>query len=595
MTATAPASSSPNIVLRDTDIPDCGYSPSQVAAILAPYYARADRLFAGLIGVHAAVAVALAGIYGTWAAAFGVGTAAAALYYLTQWLRPASFASRAAFGVAAQVFVALFTYQMQGLQEVRLFYFTAFAVMVAGFDWKAMLPGAALIVVQYFLSADSATSETAAFRFGIAALHVGLCGVLAARFRRQALLNAAQLERLEAAEAASRSKESRLRQVTDKMPGAAYRCLMSPDYRYSYPYVSRGVLDLLRLNPAEFLDGRDPIIERVVSDDRAGLETSLREAFVRGPKARWWREFRVNVDGVGVRWIRAEAVAAAAEDGCLLWTGLFVDVTDARRAQEERRSLETALVEGQRLESLGVMAEGLAHEFNNLLTVIQGHMALAGELDGAAAEILEPAVQASRKAADLCQQLQAYTGHGPAEPTLLHLNTLVAESAELLRCGVPHDARFLLHLGGDVPPVRGDTIGLRQLLINLVSNSGEAVVGRSGTITVRTGRVGPAAWLEVADTGVGMAPEIAERMFDPFFSTKFVGRGMGLAAVHGIAAGHGAKIAVDTEPGRGTTVRVEFREYVAAVDRNTPPNVDVGETVRISTRDAVSARPSLAP
>ncbi len=289
-----------------------------------------------------------------------------------------------------------------------------------------------------------------------------------------------------------------------------------------------------------------------------------------------------------------------AEDGRWYVAGIGIDVTDRHRSEDARRAVERQLLQAQKLESLGVMAGGVAHDFNNRLTTILGNAGLARlhVTAGPAAECLRKVEQAAAAAAGLCQQMLAYSGRGQFVVGRLQLTELVREMAPVLRSVVPAGSELVLDLDDPAPPVRGDATQLRQLLLNLVANAADAVAD-GGRVRVSTGLLhaspdllggkpatrhlpaGVYAVLEVSDTGVGMDERTRGRIFDPFFSTKFTGRGLGLSAVQGIARGHKGAVDVDTTPGRGST----FRVLLPAVGSSADPSLSTarggGKTVLV--------------
>ncbi|GAB6063850.1 two-component system sensor histidine kinase NtrB [Deferrisoma palaeochoriense] len=230
------------------------------------------------------------------------------------------------------------------------------------------------------------------------------------------------------------------------------------------------------------------------------------------------------------------------------------DVTKEARAEE-------ALTRAQRMESLGRLAAGLAHEFKNLLMTIQGNAELL-ELHGAEGESgakrLERIVSACQRASDLAHRVLAFGRGTPPQRQTVGLGSLAHRVAELARPALPKgvDLRLTEAPG---PTVEADPSGLEQVLLNLLLNAGEAA-GGAGTIEVRVGEAQGEAWIEVADDGPGMAPEVAERVFEPFFTTKGEGKGtgLGLAVVYGIVRDHGGAIELDTAPGRGARFRVRL-------------------------------------
>jgi PAS domain S-box-containing protein len=247
-------------------------------------------------------------------------------------------------------------------------------------------------------------------------------------------------------------------------------------------------------------------------------------------------------------------------------------LTDELRHREETARREAQASEAhayhvQKLESIGVLAGGIAHDFNNLLHVVLGNADLARlhvPSDSEAREHLDEVVRATQRAAELTQQLLAYSGRGAVEIRQLDLSREVREMATLLRTAISKQATLKWDLSPELPPVTADPTQLRQIVMNLITNASDALGEAPGTITLRTGIVESESgaepqvlvFLEVSDTGSGMDSSTLQRIFDPFFSTKFTGRGLGLAAVMGIVESHQGHVRIRTAPGEGTTFRV---------------------------------------
>jgi DNA-binding response OmpR family regulator/nitrogen-specific signal transduction histidine kinase len=262
-----------------------------------------------------------------------------------------------------------------------------------------------------------------------------------------------------------------------------------------------------------------------------------------------------------------------ADDDTGLRGGVVI-VTDIT----ERCEIERGLRHSQKLESIGLLAGGVAHDFNNLLMGILGNASLA--LDdvpqgGAAWKALTDVMRASERAADLTRQLLAYAGKGRFVVEPVDLSALVQELVPLIHSSIPRKARLILNLAPGLPPTQADKGQIEQVVMNLLINAAEALEDGSGTVTV-TSAACPARDVEqsqfltdhelrgdyirltVEDTGVGMDEETRSRIFDPFFSTKFLGRGLGLSATLGIVRGHKGAIRVTSTPGNGTTFEVLF-------------------------------------
>jgi two-component system, cell cycle sensor histidine kinase and response regulator CckA len=281
----------------------------------------------------------------------------------------------------------------------------------------------------------------------------------------------------------------------------------------------------------------------------------------------------------GNRIIEVHTIPFRSGDGRRMVAEFNVDVTTRARAEQERLELERRLLHAQKLESLGVMAGGIAHDFNNLLLAVLGQLDLAlGELpaDAPAHARLQLAEQAARRGADLTRQLLAYSGKGLFVVQPVDLSVLVEENASLLRAAAGPRASLTLRLGRPLPPIQADPGQMQQVVMNLLTNAAESIDPGPGAVTVATTVVdcsradlertrldtrpepGEFVLLAVSDTGCGMDAITLQRLFDPFFSTKSAGRGLGLSAVLGIVKSHGGALFVDSSPGRGSTVQALF-------------------------------------
>lgn len=252
------------------------------------------------------------------------------------------------------------------------------------------------------------------------------------------------------------------------------------------------------------------------------------------------------------------------------------DVTLRKKEEETRLELERQLLETQKFESLGVLAGGVAHQFNNLLVGIMGNTTLAlMDLDAKAPlrPLLEEVEAAAHRAAGLARQMLAYSGKGRFVLRAIDLNATVREMQELLAVSAGNETRLTLDLAPALPPIQGDPGQVHQIVLNLVQNAAESLTDDAGSVTIRTRSAvfskqdleglrgaatagGEYACLTISDTGMGIDHVTLARIFDPFFSTKFTGRGLGLAAVLGIVRGHEGAIRVQTRPGHGSTFEV---------------------------------------
>ncbi|MBI5830880.1 MAG: response regulator [Armatimonadetes bacterium] len=259
---------------------------------------------------------------------------------------------------------------------------------------------------------------------------------------------------------------------------------------------------------------------------------------------------------------------------------VYVDVTERNGRAREHLVSERERLVSQSQASLGTLAGGVAHDFNNLLTTIIGGIELAtlanGE-DAPGADELRLALSAAQRAADLTSQMLAYSGQGVRQLADVDLGYAARRAAGAMLPVMGERADLNLALASSLPLFRSDPIEIERLIVSLITNGLEAVpADRHGSVTVRTGlaeydaaalassrtprppRPGAFVWVEVRDDGVGMDDETQRRLFEPFYSTKFAGRGLSLPAVQGIVGSCGGAIFIDSQPGQGTTVRVLF-------------------------------------
>ncbi len=255
------------------------------------------------------------------------------------------------------------------------------------------------------------------------------------------------------------------------------------------------------------------------------------------------------------------------------------DITLRKEGEVERARAERRMQERQRLEGLGLLAGGVAHDFNNVLTCVTACVELARQEAGLPEQVsslLDEIEAAAGRAAQLCRQMLAYAGKSPLARGRIDLGRLVTTSQQLLRASLPCGAGLRLQLAPGQFEVVGDETQMRQILLNLVVNAGEALGERGGevTISIRGSRVVRGVFegigldvdmpdaevvvLAVRDDGVGMAPEVVARIFEPFFTTKAAGRGLGLAATLGLMRAHGAAVRIDSTPGGGSLFEVVF-------------------------------------
>ena len=261
------------------------------------------------------------------------------------------------------------------------------------------------------------------------------------------------------------------------------------------------------------------------------------------------------------------------------WLVIIHDITNRRRSEADRYAFERRVQEQQKSESLMVLAGGLAHDFNNLLTGILGNadlLAIMSPPESEERRSAEAIMIGAQRAADLVSKMLAYSGGGRVVAEQVDLDALVKEMVDLLGASVARHCTLTYLSPGRLPRVETDPTQIRQVVLNLIVNAAEAVADDHGVITVETGREtldretlkqmtfgddlqpGDYVFIDVVDNGVGMSEPTLARMFDPFYSTKDTGRGLGMAAVRGIVRSHRAALRVTSKEGQGTRFRVWF-------------------------------------
>jgi len=346
-------------------------------------------------------------------------------------------------------------------------------------------------------------------------------------------------------EAALRGSEERFRALVDTAPVLTW--LSGPEKTATYfnsPAMAFAGLPLEQLVGTNYLNLVHP-------EDREGyLNIIFKAANARAPFS---TEVRFRRGDGEYRWLLVSAVPRISDGVYLGHLGTGVDVTDLKRSYEQHLA-------AQNLESLGVLAAGVAHDFNNLLGAIVGHADCAQcELDAnsPAAEDIDRIRVTALRAAEIVSQLMTFARQETAPPEATDLSRLVSEMLDLLRVSISKAAVLHTELAPDLPTILANAAEIRQVVMNLIINASEALLGNPGSITIRTTcatldgeRNG--VRLEIEDTGTGMTEEVKARIFDPFFTTRFVGRGLGLSAVQGIVRRHGGSIDVESMQGAGS-------------------------------------------
>jgi signal transduction histidine kinase len=273
------------------------------------------------------------------------------------------------------------------------------------------------------------------------------------------------------------------------------------------------------------------------------------------------------------------------ENGELLYViEVCRDITEKQKLMEMKSALDKKIAEHQKEESISTLAGGIAHEFNNILMGVMGNaelLLIQSDPNGKERALAENIIHSAERMAYLTNHMLAYAKGGMYQPSLIHLNKAISEALDMTRKGRYQHIDTRLIPAEDLWPVFGDPQQIHQVMTNLITNAFEAVEDNGGGLTVQTlNEADKPAWVclsfnhehtagdyvhvVVSDTGAGIPPEHVKRIFEPFFSTKFIGRGLGLAAVSGIIQNHRGCISVRSEAGRGSTFDIYLPRGITA-------------------------------
>lgn len=358
--------------------------------------------------------------------------------------------------------------------------------------------------------------------------------------------------------------ESRFKDMVANVPGVVFQMEKPREDPTIFHYVSPSAINLLGLDPEMVMAKPSLWFDQVHPDDRAGLDESLsRSARDMEP---WSWEGRMVLKSGSAWWCQGAARPKRLPDGNTLWNGIILDVT-------ERKELEEQLLQSQRMKVIGQLSGGIAHDFNNLMLAAMLNIEGAREANQRpddATKHLDHALNSLASAKELTQRLLAFSRQQPLDPRPTDINELVGEIANLVSRTsggeIVVDGRLEECLGQAMVDPRQ----LESALMNLALNARDAMPS-GGTLTIATQNVelsarftdtldevdpGDYVMISMTDTGGGMKPDVAERAFEPFFTTKDVGEGsgLGLSMVYGFLKQSRGHIALDSQPGKGTTI-----------------------------------------
>jgi PAS domain S-box-containing protein len=367
--------------------------------------------------------------------------------------------------------------------------------------------------------------------------------------------------------------EERLRKLSDQVPGVIYEYRLYADGRSCFPYSSSGIQDIYEVTPEEVREDATPVFGRIHPDDLDATAAAIFESARTLELFHW--EFRVVLPRQGLRWRLCDAAPSRMPDGGTLWYGIISDITERKLAEAERVRLQAQLQQVQKLESLGSLAGGVAHDMNNVLGAILGlaTVNLKSHPEGSPThQAFSTIAKAATRGGEMVRRLLTFARQSPVEDHETDLNGIITEAVKLLERTTLAQVRLELDLEPGLRLIRGDAGALSHVFLNLCVNAVDAMDGR-GTLTLRTRNVDP-EWIEatVEDSGVGMSQAVLAQAFDPFFTTKMQGKGtgLGLSIVHTTVTAHRGLIEIQSEPGRGSQVRMRFPTVPAEVHTPEP-------------------------
>ena len=410
----------------------------------------------------------------------------------------------------------------------------------------------------------------------------------------------------------------RYRSLLEQSPFSTIICSPTGTIRYLNPAATRlwGIPEeSLTLLVDQFNILTDPHLQQ------AGLDSQIERGFRAEPTTLPPIEYNLHhhfanvpLPTVGTRWLQGYIYPIRlAGDEIDEVVVMYEDVT-------ERIEAEQAKWQAQKMEGIGLLAGGIAHDFNNILAAIMAQASVAQfqlEAEAPAQAALTKVITAAEQAANLTGQLLAYAGNKKYVPQTLDLNQLVTQNLHLFQLAIPRHVSLVSELTPEAVYVEADPGQLQQVIMNLLLNGAEAIQDQPGTVQLRTRRVllnesdehhfpltgftlpaGHYAILEVSDDGIGLDEATLSRIFEPFFSTKSTGRGLGLAAVHGIIQGHHGALDLDSTPGQGTRFTIYLplspREPAEVAATTTPDLQLPSGTTILTIDDELSVRQAMA-
>ncbi|MBF0510350.1 MAG: PAS domain S-box protein, partial [Deltaproteobacteria bacterium] len=389
--------------------------------------------------------------------------------------------------------------------------------------------------------------------------------------------------------------EEALRESEERFDLAIHSALMGVwtwDITNDRRYFDDQVCLLLGITPETFTGTQEEFFRRVHPDDHNAVKTAMARTLAQD--VMYEPEYRVVWPDGSIHYITSRARLIRDDAGKpMRLNGILWDVTAQKKAEEERQKLETQLRQAQKMEAIGTLAGGIAHDFNNILGSIIGYAELAlidAPPESDLKDCLDQIYKGGKRAADLVKHILAFSRQSEQLKKPLRIGPIVKECLKLLRASLPSTIEIVQHISAGDRTTLADPTQIHQIIMNLGTNAMQAMQEKGGCLTVKLEQVeltsndsisdweletGPYLRLTVSDTGKGIQPEIIDRIFEPYFTTKDIGEGtgLGLSVIYGIVQSHNGAVTVSSEPGMGT----EFSIYLP----QTRKNIDADEDITI--------------
>lgn len=384
-----------------------------------------------------------------------------------------------------------------------------------------------------------------------------------------------------------RRHRERLDKTAEAAPVMICSLHIAKDGTRTFPFASPASVHVFGFTPEELEKSADAVFDRILPEYLPDIQRIMRKSASDSAPVQMSYEYEHPTRGRV--WVETYAAPTRDKDDGRTWHGIAADITEQRNAEAALVASEEQLRQSQKLESIGILAGGLAHDFNNMLTAINGYSDLILRrvaTDDPVRRHVEEIKKAGERSAELTRQLLAFSRRQILQPTTLDINGSIADTASMLKRLIGEDIAVTTKLAPDLGLIQADQGQLAQVLMNLLINARDAMP-KGGSVMIETANVeldedyasrhvnvtpGPYVMLAISDTGVGMDEQTRLRVFEPFFTTKPIGKGtgLGLSTVYGIVKQSGGNIWVYSEPGKGSTFKIYLPQTNAAETRPAP-------------------------